>query len=190
MTPTTLASAGRPLATVLAVALIWAALYRLNDLWAESLAWSDGVTWVFLPAALRPLAVLVFGLPGAAGLFLGSVLALTAFTDAPAERIAAIAAISALAPLVAVTCVIRCLHVGPHLIGLTTTHLMLVVVATAALSVGLHNLYYWGAEMHVDPYSGLLPMFVGDLLGTFVVLYMARLALRVYARARASGPAR
>ncbi len=166
---------------VLGIAVAWAILYRLNDVWAETLAWSDGVTWLFLPAAVRPLAILLFGVRGAAGLFLGSLLTMSLFTDAPVERVVSVAAISALAPLIAVTCVVRCLALRHHLRGLTTLHL---VVASSALSVALHNVYYWNANFHADLYSGMLPMLVGDLLGTFIVLYFARSALRVHARLR------
>jgi hypothetical protein len=95
-----------------------------------------------------------------------------------------VAALSALAPLIAVTCVLRCLTLRHHLRGLTTLHLLLVVVASSALSVTLHNLYYWSTDFHADLYSGILPMFVGDLLGTFVVLYVARSALRWHGRLR------
>lgn len=184
MTQTALANAARLWTPVFATALAWAALYRLNDIWSDALAWSDGVTWLFLPAALRPLAILLFGLRGAAGLFLGSLLTMSMFTDAPMERVVSVAALSALAPLAAVTCVVRCLNLRHHLRGLTTLHLLLVVVASAALSVTLHNLYYWNTDFHADLFSGMLPMFVGDLLGTFVVLYVARSALKLHARLR------
>jgi hypothetical protein len=68
---------------VVATALAWAVLYRLNDIWSDALAWSDGVTWLFLPAAVRPLAILLFGLRGAVGLFVGSLVTMSMFTDAP-----------------------------------------------------------------------------------------------------------
>jgi hypothetical protein len=178
------ANAGRVWMPVLGIAVAWAILYRLNDVWAETLAWSDGVTWLFLPAAVRPLAILLFGVRGAAGLFLGSLLTMSLFTDAPVERVVSVAAISALAPLIAVTCVVRCLALRHHLRGLTTLHLIIIVVASSALSVALHNVYYWNANFHADLYSGMLPMLVGDLLGTFIVLYFARSALRVHARLR------
>jgi hypothetical protein len=179
-----LASAGRPWLPVLGTAIAWVALYRLNDVWSEALAWSDGVTWLFLPAAVRPLAILLFGLRGAAGLFLGSLLTMSIFTDAPLDRVVSVAAISGLAPLIAVTCVLRCLALRHHLRGLTTLHLMIIVVASSALSVALHNVYYWNTSFHSDIYSGMLPMLVGDLLGTFVVLYVARSALRLHGRLR------
>lgn len=184
MTQTTRTSAGRILAPVLATALAWLALYGINGLWTAELAWSEGVTWFFLPAALRPLAILLFGWRGAAGLFIGALLTMATFTDAPWERSVAVAAISALAPLMAVTCVLRCLALRRHLRGLTALHLMVVVLASSALSVALHNLYYWSMALHDNPYSGLLPMLVGDLLGTLVVLYAARSALRLHARIR------
>ena len=184
MTQAALLTTGRLLTPVLATALAWFALYKINGIWAEALAWSTGVTWFFLPAAVRPLAILLYGWRGAVGLFLGSLLTMSVFTEAPVERALVVAAISALAPLMAVTCVLRCLTLRRHLRGLTTLHLLMVVVASSALSVSLHNLYYWDAELHASLYSGMLPMFVGDLLGTLFVLYAVRSALRLHGRIR------
>lgn len=169
------------------VATAYLALSSVNGLWAERLSWSPGVSWLYLPAALRPLAVLLFGWRGAAGLFVGGLLAMVLFEDMPTSHMLAICAVSALAPWVAVTLMLRYFGLPSRLDGLTPRHLLTIAFGCAALSVALHNLVYWGTELHPDPFGGLLPMFVGDIGGTLLVLYIARAALRLHARLRPLG---
>lgn len=174
------------LGPVALVASAFPALYAVNGLWADHLAWSSGVTWLYLPAALRPLAVLLFGWRGVVGLFAGGLLTFATFEDMPPTQAMAVAGVSALAPWIAVTLMLRFLGVSPRLDGLTPRHLLMIAAGCAALSASLHNLVYWGADLHEDPFRGLLPMFIGDMLGTLVMLYGARGLLRVHARLRPS----
>jgi hypothetical protein len=180
---------GRTLALpVLATAVAWTALHQINAIWSEALAWSAGVTWLYLPAAIRLLAILVFGLRGAIGLFVGGLVTMTLSSEAPVERVLAVAALSALAPMIAVTLALNCLKLERDLGGITPRQLLALVVASAAVSVCLHNLYYWSADLHDDLFSGLWPMFVGDVLGTLLVLYALRGVLHLHARLRAGSP--
>jgi hypothetical protein len=167
---------------VLATAAAWTVLHQVNAIWSDALAWSAGVTWLYLPAAIRLVAILLFGIRGALGLFVGSLITMTLFTDAPAGRVLAVAALSSLAPLIAVTLAARQLGIGRDLVGLAPRQLLVLVVVCAAVSVCLHNVYYWHVDLHDDLHSGLLPMFVGDVLGTLLVLYAVRGALRLRAR--------
>jgi hypothetical protein len=173
---------------VFAPAAAWVVLHQVNAMWSEALAWSAGVTWLFLPAAIRPLAILLFGVWGAVGLFIGSLVTMTLFTDAQAGHVLAVAGLSALAPLLAVNLGLRLLKLEGHLGGMTARQLLALVVASAAVSVCLHNLYYWVADLQQGPFSGVVPMFVGDLLGTLLVLYAARSLLRLRARLRSGQP--
>ena len=56
------------------VALVWTALFHLNDFFFNAAEVAPLVSLIFLPAVLRPVAVLLFGIPGAVGLMLGSAL--------------------------------------------------------------------------------------------------------------------
>jgi hypothetical protein len=160
----------------------WIVLYQLNAWWFTALDWADGVSWIFLPAAVRLLAVLMFGTAGALGLFLGGIFTMSMIEEAPWPKVVGIAAVSALAPLLAVGLMLRRLRLPASLCGLGTRHLALLAVASAAASVVLHNLYYWYTHQRGDPVSGLLPMFAGDIAGTIIVLYLARSAMRLHLR--------
>lgn len=162
----------------------WIVLYQLNAWWFAALDWADGVNWIFLPAAVRLLAVLLFGSAGALGLFLGGLVTMSVIEDAPWPKAVGIAGVSALAPLLAIGLMLQRLRLPASLCGLGTRALVLLALASAASSVLLHNLYYWFSAHRGDPLSGLLPMFAGDIAGTFIVLYLARSALRLHLRLR------
>ena len=57
---------------VLFVAAAWTALFHLNDFFFNGAEVAPLVSLIFLPAVLRPVAVLLFGVPGAIGLVLGA----------------------------------------------------------------------------------------------------------------------
>lgn len=160
----------------------WVVLYRLNTWWFTALDWADGVNWIFLPAAVRLLAVLLFGSAGALGLFVGGLFTMSFIEEAPWPKALGIAGVSALAPLMAVGLMLRRLRLPASLCGLGTRDLALLALASAACSVLLHNLYYWFSEQRGDPLSGLLPMFIGDIVGTVIVVYLVRSALRLQLR--------
>ena len=53
-------------------AVLFFFVFHLNTLLLHALAHTHGVNWIFLPAGLRVLLVLVLGLPGAIGILLGT----------------------------------------------------------------------------------------------------------------------
>ena len=158
----------------------WTVLYQVNTWWFTALEWADGVSWIFLPAAVRLLAVLLFGSAGALGLFVGGFVTMSMVEEAPWPKSLCVAAVSSLAPLMAVGLMLRRLRLPSNLRGIGTRHLVLLALVSAAVSGLLHNFCYWIIGQRVDPLSGLLPMFAGDLAGTLVVLYLARSALRLH----------
>ena len=81
---------------------LWIGLFALNGWLFDRLAFSEQVSWIFLPAALRMIAVLLAGWVGALGIFLGSVatsIYLLGLNDP--DYILIVGGISALAPTAA-----------------------------------------------------------------------------------------
>ena len=58
------------------VALSWVGLWHLNNFLFDAAEVAPLVSLIFLPAILRPMAVLLFGFPGAIGLILGAAVTL------------------------------------------------------------------------------------------------------------------
>ena len=42
----------------------------------------------------------------------------------------------------------------------------------------VHTLYFAGREGNLEPFHGFVPMFVGDSIGTLIVLYVGAISLR------------
>jgi len=55
-------------------ALLYALLFGINELLFSNLSFSDGVSWIFLPAGFRLVLTLLLGLNGAIGISLSSIL--------------------------------------------------------------------------------------------------------------------
>jgi hypothetical protein len=146
------------------VAGVWVCLYVLNDWLFSQVAISVYASWIFLPAALRMLAVLLCGWVGVAGLFIGSLM--TAF-----------AGLSALAPMMAYLLCIRWFNWQSDLRGLSATQLVVLSLLVALIGASMHNLHLIGIGA-IDSFGPtFVTMFVGDMAGTFIVLYAAKFLL-------------
>ena len=162
------------------VAGAWVVLYILNDWLFDHAAISLYASWVFLPAALRMLAVLLFGWTGVLGLFIGSFITgyYTHEFDNPGMVIV-LAGLSALAPMVAYLVCARLFGIRADLQGLSAKHLVVLSIVVALVGSVLHNLHF-SAIGATDAFSDtFIAMFVGDLIGTFVVLYVAKLVIGI-----------
>jgi len=163
---------------ILGVATAWYALYKINTWLFSSIHITGFISWVFLPAAIRMLAVMVGGWAGALGLFLGAILTNVGMLKYEPLNIVLLAGLSALGPLVAVHLCTRWLRLPRDLAGLQRSQLLVFAVAGAVFNTFPHNLYFYFTGLAPDAWSGVVPMFVGDLAGTLIVLYLASLTLR------------
>jgi hypothetical protein len=172
--------AGQLAAEVGGVALLWVVLYWLNAQLFAQLQYSTYINWIFLPAAVRVLAVLLFGWRGALGLFMGALITFDMTLGDSGLSILVQTALSALAPWAAVHWTARWLKMNTDLQGLNFRQLALLCLAGAGLSAAAHTMLF-SVQAH-DPQLlwGFLPMFGGDLLGTLLVVYAAHFALRLY----------
>ena len=59
-------------ALTLGSAVPFASFFQFNSWLFSDFLYGDGISWVFLPAGFRIILIVVLGLPGAAGIMLGS----------------------------------------------------------------------------------------------------------------------
>ena len=160
------------------VALAWVALFELNGYWFEFLAISPYVGWIFLPAALRVLAVLLFKARGVLGLFLGAII-----TNAPLWGVhwldaLALSAVSALAPALALWLGVRWFKLRPSLEGLDGWQLLALSAFAAVCNSVLHGFVFYAIEHDTPWKNAIVSMTVGDFAGTLMVLYTAYFIVR------------
>ena len=157
-------------------ALAFFLLCEVNDLLFQHLAYSPGVSWIFLPSGLRLLLVLMFGGAGAIGVALGS------FADglgreAGLEVTVAAAMISGLAPWLARWFCLKSLKIQSDLNALSARQLVQMAAIFSVFSAVLHQALYVGVGMSPTFAQGAAIMAIGDLLGTLLVIYTFKLAM-------------
>ena len=166
-------------AEIAGVAVLWVMLFKLNGWLFSSFEFAEHVNWIFLPAAVRVAAVLMFRMQGAIGLFVGALI--TANPELSGSLSASIfaAGLSALAPLTAVYLASRKLKIPVDLQGLNFGQLAAMSFAGASLSALAHTAFFSFQDSEIERMAGFFPMFAGDLLGTLIVVYAVYFALRI-----------
>lgn len=162
------------LSGVAIVALItaaWLALYYLNYS-LTFISINNYVSWVFLPATIRLVSVLLFGWLGAIGLFLGALITTIPLADSTSALLL-IPAISALGPLLTVWGSLKVLRVERNLHALSGNQLILVALITSFITSLLHSVYFY----HTDIPSHFGSMFIGDFIGSLLLLYLAKIII-------------
>lgn len=175
---------GRWIIAVIGVAIVWLAFFRLNDWLFSQLAYTDRAHWIFLPAALRVVAVLLLGGKGAVGLMAGAYLTLP--HDNPNDLIfeIALSVSSGLAPLAAVAICQRFFKINSDLAGLRGSHIVALSVVSALANSALLNILMFATARHHGDGVLAATIFIGDMLGAALLLLTIALGISAYTRSR------
>ncbi len=164
------------------IALFWVLLYGLNHWIFAVTEVSSFISWIFLPAALRMLAIMACDWAGAVGLFAGALVTHQADPSGGFGDGLVLAFLSATGPMLAFWFCTKLLNLSKDLSGLTAKQLLVFASTGALLNAVPHNIYFYLSGRMSSPIEGLVPMLVGDLVGTLLVLYVASFALRFVSR--------
>lgn len=166
------------MALTLGSAVLFVSFFHFNGWLFSELAYAQGVNWVFLPAGFRIVLVLILGLPGAAGITLG-----TWFLDRDALGTELVLVflngiVSGITPFV----VMKVLGKGHPTAGLlqdmTSQRLLHFTLIFAAASSVAHQALWWlMARAGVNFWVDVWPMFIGDAIGALLMLYAFKLLL-------------
>ncbi len=167
---------GELVAPVLAVALCWVVVFKLNAFLFSSLEQSRWVHWIFLPAAVRVLAVLLLGRRGAVGLVLGALFTLSP-QDVTMPNAIILPLTSGLAPWLAVCGWKRLFRVRDDLFGIHPLHIVFLSVGCAIANGALLNLGLFLSEQAAGGGLQMLAIMTGDAFGTAIILFLLSVAL-------------
>lgn len=145
-----------------------------------------GINWIYLPAGIRLVCTLLFGGIGAIGIFIASLIA-TYFYYFPGDTVRSIAGAtsSALAPYLVYVLLGKRFNFQQSLAQLTPSVLMLCSLFYALANVILHHTWLLGLFSVENPLKSAGIMFVGDMAGTFIVLYSLKVlfaSVRLFSR--------
>lgn len=164
-------------------ALLYSALFFLNDLLTEGLKYDLGVSWVYLPAGLRLLLILIFGLSGAIGIAVAS-FAISYFGVFPPDLVTCmgIGLISGFAPFLAMRLVVSNTHISNDLSNLSMQKIALCIAVYALMSAGLHQLWFELRGLESGSLNHFLVMFIGDVLGSVVLIALVKYGIDLMKR--------
>jgi hypothetical protein len=161
-------------AMVGATMLAFAAMLAANECLFTRLEFVPGINWIYLPAGMRLLCVLLFGNAGALGLLLISWL-VCFFYFFPDDYLRSFmgGVLAAAAPWIANRLAQQAFGLRASLTNLSPVRLLACIVLYSLASPLLHHIWFalHGDGHHQDLLHGFVVMFVGDLTGTLIVVY-------------------
>ena len=158
--------------------LIYLGFYYFNELLTKDFSLNKHVSWLFLPAGIRIILILVFTYTGAIGLSIAS-LTIGFISNAPYDLITAagIALICGFAPLLSRLFVIHHFQVHPNLNNLTTWQLIWIILIFALFNSGLHQLWFVARSLDSGGWNYFIAMFVGDIAGSLICIISIKYGL-------------
>ncbi len=165
-----------PLLSIVASAALYFGFYHLNGWLFAGLQLHAGATWVFLPAGLRLMCTLVFGGEGALGVLLASLVIVgLGFPVDPLTGVVA-ACLSAGAPYLAYRAALRA-GMPVTLERLSPAGLGVLGLLYAFVNSTLHSVWYTLRGVSSSFLNNWITMFIGDLLGTLIMVYVLKMLL-------------
>ena len=162
--------------------LVYYGTYLFNGWFFSSVFIAPYLSLIYLPAAVRILFAMVLGLPAALGMMLGTLLIIYttqgAWTVVWYEALP-VSFISGFGPLLAVAIGVRWLNLPKDLGGLKPLHLIQFTLLGAVCNAIPTNLFYWATHDLPSPMMSVIQMFVGDVLGALLVLWIAASAVKL-----------
>jgi|SRR3989338_1012707 hypothetical protein len=176
------------LGMVLVTFVAFLTMVGVNEVLFRTVEFIPGINWVYLPAGVRLLATLLFGLSGAIGLLLASWCAsfwIFFPDDFPRAFVGGI--IAAVAPYIVYVMARRFFGLRGSLANLTAGKLLICIVGYSVASPLMHHIWFHLRDPVGHDWSGFFVMATGDFLGSVVVFYTIKLALNRWMPPRAAG---
>jgi len=159
-------------------ALLYSALFFLNDWVTEAIKYDLGVSWIYLPAGLRLFLILIFGLAGAIGITVAS-FAISYYGVFPPDLITCIGIglISGFAPLLAKWVVVTNVNISNDLSNLSLQKILFCVGVYAFISAALHQWWFVLRGLESGSLNHFLVMLVGDIAGSILLIALIKYSI-------------
>jgi hypothetical protein len=166
-------------------ALLYSALFFFNDWLTEALKYDLGVSWIYLPAGLRLLLILIFGLAGAIGIAAAS-FAISYFGVFPPDLVTClgIGLISGFAPLLAKWLIVSNIPINNDLSNLSIQKIILCIIVYALMSAGLHQFWFELRDLESGSLNHFLVMFIGDIAGSILLIALIKYSIDLLKRSK------
>lgn len=145
-----------------------------NEVFFRKAEFLQGIGWIYIPAGTRLLCTLLFGRAGLVGLLIaGWIACYWYYFPGDALRATSGTMAGAIGPYIVYLLAQERFGLQASLINLTPRRLLLCALGCAIASPLLHHVWFaLQGESHL--LSSFLVMFIGDLAGTLIVVYIAK----------------
>ncbi len=166
---------------LLLVTVTYYLAFFLNDYFFSFTAYTDHVNWVYLPSGIALAYVLVLEGIGALGLFFASIaINLQLHSTDPIVTDLVTSFISAITPLIARQLCVYWIDLDENLGDLTFKKITECCIVFALISSVFHQLWFHIDKLDEIFFEDFLAMFIGDVLGSLIILFIGSLGLRLY----------
>lgn len=166
------------LITLLATASAYFLLDAFNRLLFSSSILTNGGNWIYLPSGLRLAFILIFLNTGALAIVLAScAIGLVHYSGMDSLTVLGAGFISGFSPWLARLICLDTFKIDTQLHQLNTRALVKMAVIFAAIHAVMQQMWLTWWEPSTQFVDATAVMFLGDLLGTFILLYIAKYAL-------------
>ena len=160
------------------------------------LDYAMGVSLIFLPAGVRTLSVLIFGLRGALGVFAGALLSTIEYMGHVAAmdflNMCIISAVSAFSAYAMMRFVCWWRKIGNDLNELTFSDVLVIVFSQGLLSSTLHQIMYvihaidsaYENPTYAESFRLWAAMATGDIVGSMILMLSAVALVNLFQRLR------
>lgn len=155
---------------IIGVALTWVAAFSLNEWVFAPERHSLRANWIFLPAAVRLIAVLLFEEVGALGLALGAFVVVSAGSAENWLYDGGLALSSGIAPLAALIASRRFIIIQPDLAELKPRHVLVLALSGAVANAAILNAYLAAVGRFHGDVEQIVTVLIGDCVGIAAVL--------------------
>lgn len=148
----------------------------VNEWVFTNLEFVRGINWIYLPAGVRLICTLLFGLPAALGLLAGSWIACFYYYF-PDDVLRSVAGglMAAAAPYLAYRWARSALRLQPDLSNLTAWRLLVCAAVYALMNTTIHHLWFFLQGERAALADGYVAMLTGDITGSLFVLYTLKI---------------
>lgn len=140
-----------------------------------------GINWIYLPAGMRLLCMLLFAEAGAIGLLIISWL-VSFFYFFPDDFIRAFMGgiLATAAPYLTYRIAQQKFGLNASLSNLSPKHLLVCIVCYSIASPLMHHIWFALRGQTESIVSSFFVMFIGDLNGTLIVVYLIKMLLSLF----------
>ncbi len=161
------------LCSIIGVAIVWFFFDYINREYFAFFKISDFIYWLYIPAGYRLIVVIVFGWEGALGVAIAYGIRGYFYRGFSIETSLVLAPLYGLAPLIAYQAWKKLFNISSELNGLSPINIFWLSSLSALIN-GLFRIFYFEYAHLPHGLYELCLMFVGNLLGTFVILYLVK----------------